>query len=276
MPTATDLVTDLPADFEVFGQAVDTSLVDLLGGTTGQVLAKASNANMDFVWSADASGIPATILDAKGDIIAATAADTASRLAVGANNTVLTADSAQATGLKWATPTTAAKSYALLNAGGTNLTAATTITVSGLSGYDNLAVVVVNASASANSTFTMRFNTDSGANYVLAGPNLVWATTYASGNFSRFGNVAGTRIDIGQLSTNASSELSGGLLMFGANSTGGKAYTGTWGSSDGGGTSNAANTLSGLYMGTSVVSSVSIISDTGNFDAGKIYIYGAV
>ena len=276
MPTATDLVTDLPADFVVFGQAVDTSLVDLLGGTTGQVLAKASNANMDFVWSADASGIPATILDAKGDIIAATAADTASRLAVGANNTVLTADSAQATGLKWATPTTAAKSYALLNAGGTNLTAATTITVSGLSGYDNLAVVVVNASASANSTFTMRFNTDSGANYVLAGPNLVWATTYASGNFSRFGNVAGTRIDIGQLSTNASSELSGGLLMFGANSTGGKAYTGTWGSSDGGGTSNAANTLSGLYMGTSVVSSVSIISDTGNFDAGKIYIYGAV
>jgi hypothetical protein len=49
-----------------------------------------------------ASGIPATILDAKGDIIAATAADTAARLAVGTNDQVLTADSAQATGLKWA------------------------------------------------------------------------------------------------------------------------------------------------------------------------------
>jgi hypothetical protein len=36
MPTATDLVTDLPADFEVFGQAVATSMADLLGGTTGQ------------------------------------------------------------------------------------------------------------------------------------------------------------------------------------------------------------------------------------------------
>ena len=36
MPTATDLVTDLPADFEVFGQAVDTDFIDLLGGTTGQ------------------------------------------------------------------------------------------------------------------------------------------------------------------------------------------------------------------------------------------------
>lgn len=50
MPTSTDLVTDLPADFEVFGQAVDTTLVDLKGGTTGQVLSKASNTDMDFTW----------------------------------------------------------------------------------------------------------------------------------------------------------------------------------------------------------------------------------
>jgi hypothetical protein len=50
MPTPTDLVTDLPADFEVFGQAVDTSMADLLGGTTGQILAKNSNTNMDFIW----------------------------------------------------------------------------------------------------------------------------------------------------------------------------------------------------------------------------------
>jgi hypothetical protein len=52
MPTATDLVTDLPADFEVFGQAVDTSLADLRGGTTGQVLSKNSNTDMDFTWIA--------------------------------------------------------------------------------------------------------------------------------------------------------------------------------------------------------------------------------
>lgn len=50
MPTATDLVTDLPADFEVFGQAVDTDFVDLLGGTTGQILSKTSATDLDFTW----------------------------------------------------------------------------------------------------------------------------------------------------------------------------------------------------------------------------------
>ena len=56
MPTATDLVTDLPADFEVFGQAVATSMADLLGGTTGQILSKASATDMDFTWIANDQG----------------------------------------------------------------------------------------------------------------------------------------------------------------------------------------------------------------------------
>ena len=56
MPTNTDLVTDLPADFEVFGQAVATSMADLLGGTTGQILSKASGTNMDFTWIANDQG----------------------------------------------------------------------------------------------------------------------------------------------------------------------------------------------------------------------------
>lgn len=50
MPTPTDLVTDLPADFNVFGQGVDTSMQDLLGGTTGQILSKTSATDMDFTW----------------------------------------------------------------------------------------------------------------------------------------------------------------------------------------------------------------------------------
>ena len=68
MPTATDLVTDLPADFEVFGQAVATSMADLLGGTTGQILAKATNADMDFTW----------INNDQGDITAVNTAASAS------------------------------------------------------------------------------------------------------------------------------------------------------------------------------------------------------
>jgi predicted secreted protein len=113
MPTPTDLVTDLPADFEVFGQAVDSSLADLLGGTTGQVLAKNSNSNMDFVWVAqdDSNAIQNAIVDAKGDLIGATAADTPARLAVGTNGQVLTADSAATTGLAWATPAAAGLTF---------------------------------------------------------------------------------------------------------------------------------------------------------------------
>ena len=64
MPTATDLVTDLPADFAVFGQGVDTSMAYLLGGTTGQILSKTSGTNMAFTWinndQGDITGITAT------------------------------------------------------------------------------------------------------------------------------------------------------------------------------------------------------------------------
>jgi hypothetical protein len=89
-------------------------MADLLGGTTGQVLAKASNTDMDFSWVAqdDSNAIQNAIVDAKGDLIAATAADTPARLAVGTNGQVLTADSTAATGLAWATPSAGGASMA--------------------------------------------------------------------------------------------------------------------------------------------------------------------
>ena len=57
MPTPTDLVTDLPADFEVFGQAVDSDFADLLGGTTGQVLSKTSNTDLAFTWTSNTQAL---------------------------------------------------------------------------------------------------------------------------------------------------------------------------------------------------------------------------
>ena len=105
VPTSTDLVKDGATAIEALGDSIDASLVDLKGGTTGQVLSKNSNTDMDFVWvtSDDANAIQNSIVDAKGDLIAATAADTPARLAVGTNGQVLTADSTAATGLAWAT-----------------------------------------------------------------------------------------------------------------------------------------------------------------------------
>jgi hypothetical protein len=128
VPTSTDLVKDGATAIEALGDSIDASLVDLKGGTTGQVLSKNSNTDMDFTWVTDAAGditgvtagtgisgggtsgtvtvtnSMATAIDAKGDLVPGTGADTFARLAVGANGTVLTADSAETTGLKWATP----------------------------------------------------------------------------------------------------------------------------------------------------------------------------
>lgn len=128
VPTSTDLVKDGATAIEGLGDAIDASLLDLKGGTTGQVLAKASNTDMDFTWATDASGIPATIFDAKGDIIAATAADTASRLAVGTNGQILTADSTTATGLKWASAASSSPASAAAYVGANESTTSTSFT----------------------------------------------------------------------------------------------------------------------------------------------------
>lgn len=73
---------------------------------TGERTFATLNDRIDWIQAlaetASASGIPPTLFDAKGDLIVATAADTPARLAIGTNDYVLTADSTQAAGMKWA------------------------------------------------------------------------------------------------------------------------------------------------------------------------------
>ena len=56
VPTSTDLVKDGATAIEALGDSIDASLLDLKGGTTGQVLSKNSNTDMDFTWVTDAAG----------------------------------------------------------------------------------------------------------------------------------------------------------------------------------------------------------------------------
>jgi hypothetical protein len=99
VPVSTDLVKDGATAIELLGDSIDASLVDLKGGTTGQVLTKASGTDMDFTFTTPTDQIPLTT---KGDLLTFDTAD--ARLGVGANGTVLTADSAETTGLKWVAP----------------------------------------------------------------------------------------------------------------------------------------------------------------------------
>jgi hypothetical protein len=75
-PDNTDLVKNGALAIRTLGNAIDTTMATM---------------------------IPKSLVDAKGDLIAATANDTPARLAVGTNGQILTADSTAATGLKWST-----------------------------------------------------------------------------------------------------------------------------------------------------------------------------
>jgi hypothetical protein len=56
VPTSSDLVKNGAVAIETLGDSIDASMVDLKGGTTGQVLSKTSNTDMDFTWATSASG----------------------------------------------------------------------------------------------------------------------------------------------------------------------------------------------------------------------------
>jgi hypothetical protein len=178
MPSSTDLVTDLPADFDVFGQAVDTQMLT----------------------NADAA-ISKAIVDAKGDIIAATADNVISRLAVGADDTVLTADSSEATGLRWAAAAGGGKLLQVVSALITTDTtiASTTLADSGIT----LAITPSSATSKVLVMISANFTAYRASEYaygkykILRGATTIWDATqndFAFGMDTSGGGVTYNRI----------------------------------------------------------------------------------
>jgi hypothetical protein len=162
IPQSTDLVKDGATAIAALGQDLDTALVDLKGGTTGQVLSKASNTDLDFAFINPPDQVPLTT---KGDLLTFDTADT--RLGVGTNGHVLTADSAEATGLKWAAP---AGGGAIAYLGQGTFSAATSATLDSVftSTYRNY-LLYFDYTASAGSEVRVTFRTsgvdNTNANY---------------------------------------------------------------------------------------------------------------
>jgi hypothetical protein len=205
-PDDTDLVKDGALAMRTLGNAIDTSLVDLKGGTTGQVLAKATNTDMDFQWVAVD---PLTILDAKGDLISATAADTPARLAVGTNGQVLTADSTTSTGLKWAT----ASSGALTLISTTTLSSVASQSFNNVftSTYRNYQIAInLSGTHSGTNLLALRFRASSTDATTSYQSRLQSLNTNTSGSTSfDYNDQSSTYLALGYLKWNSDPQLSG-------------------------------------------------------------------
>lgn len=284
-PDDTDLVKDGAAAIRTALNGVDTSFAELKGGTTGQVLSKASGTDLDFTWVAqdDSNAIQNAIVDAKGDLIAATAADTPARLAVGTNGQVLTADSGEATGLKWTTPSTGGGLTLITETSASALSSLSFSSIS--SSYKQLLLVWTGVHHSATgSQFGIRFNNDSGTNYHISGFQAS-GTTYTTGG-TDLTHLGGLGADIiyafGESCTfNGKAQDPMGMLLIDNYASTSKTKNVKWNVSyydNTNGRYNAVNTTS-FYNSTSAISSIDIVRLSGsatftNANNTSIRLYG--
>jgi hypothetical protein len=273
IPQSTDLVKDGATAIAALGQDIDTALVDLKGGTTGQVLAKASGSDLDFSWVAqdDSNAIQNAIVDAKGDLIAATANDTPARLAVGTNGQVLVADSTAATGLKW--QTASAGALTLINTTTFSSVASQSINSVFSSTYANYKIMLeISASSGTSLSMDLRLRasgTDASTDYksMLATfeDNWTTGTTVSIGSTDRI--LIGYRHQTTGDSF-SSIDISNPFATKNTQSLGFYNSTGTGGASSG----NAGN-VQGVLVNTTSYDGFTIFPNTGTF-SGTVRIYG--
>jgi len=136
----------------------------------------------------------ATTITTKGDLVPGTGSGTYSRLAVGTNNQVLTADSTAATGLKWATPATSASGLTYIT--GAAFSAASSISFPNgtfSSTYTNYKVYVNITGASATATLNFRYRAS--------------GTDNSTANYAHFGSYGNTAGGSGNTSSSAATSL---------------------------------------------------------------------
>jgi hypothetical protein len=216
-------------------------------------------------WTTTADVTPLTT---KGDLFTFTTVD--ARLGVGANATVLTADSAEASGLKWAAPAASGSSYTLLS---TTTAAGTTTTITGLGGYNSLIIVFGElATSTATSTLRFTFNGDSGNNYDYYNTDVRNPATIivSSGQATAQAFVSCSRVG------SPASNISGFITMSGANTANKKL-----GQFVAGGQSNNQDNqtqVNGQYVYNSAttISSIGFNYGGATFASGTIRIYGSV
>jgi hypothetical protein len=206
-----------------------------------------------------------------GDMVYSSSGSTPARLGIGSTGNILTVAGGVPT---WAAPGGGNFSYDLINTGGTALTGASTITVSGISGKNFLAICVDGASSvNTSSTITLRFNADSNAKYGQAGTYMRDTDSIRGYVVPIDGNVS---FDVGQMNANAGSTVTSNMTFTGTAGTGAKLGTIlTYVAQAGGSGVFVAPITNCIYTGSSAITSVSLISSSGNFDAGTLYVYGA-
>jgi hypothetical protein len=210
-----------------------------------------------------ASAINPTIVDAKGDIIAATAADTVARLAVGANDTVLTADSTAATGLKWATP--AAGGMTSLASG--SLTS-TSVNLTGISSsYVNLVLFERNVSWTSDDRFRFTFNNAGSGYYYVAANN----TSTSAASFYVENNIG--QIYSNQLDSADNNNACVLTIYDYANTTANKMFSIQLTAKDETNSFFRNQTMFGFLATTAAIDRIDLISSTG-FAAGTYELYG--